>query len=198
MPSIDYDLLYLQSGLLDLQGYLLSRELFWPIGASAPPGEPPFPRMTLGNLLLSHRRLQAQPLSENQRAEYERLSQRLEGTRKEWRVAWGQKAQREVSTRLGLWRDFIEDYRKKPQANADRYTYEVSRRVVIELLLPEAESIPSEEQELLNGMDGMLRAVLEKRPFIWDENLEPAFPQDRYWFLYGVPKSDDPGSSQGS
>lgn len=191
MASPEYDLRYLQSGLLDLQGYLLSKELYWPIGASSPAGEAPYPRMTLGNLLLSEARLNAQSLSPNQKEEFARLQERLESSRSEWRVAWSQKAQREFSARLSLWRDFIEEYRRKPQANVDRYSYEVTRRVLLDLLQPVAESIPPEEQELLGGLDQVLRAVLVRGEFVWDDELRQGFPENQYWYLYGTPKSED-------
>jgi hypothetical protein len=189
MPSLQYDLVYLQNGLLDLQGYLLSNELYWPVGSSPPAGEPPYPKMTLGNLLLSKKRLRAQALQGESKAEFERINQRLESTKSEWRVAWGKKAAREFSARLSLWRDFIEEYRKKPEANIDRYAYEVSRRVILTLLEPDAENIPDEERELLAGLDEVLSAVLVPGGFVWETQLQSEFPKDKFWYLYGTPKS---------
>jgi hypothetical protein len=194
MPSPEYDLEYLQSGLLDLQGYLLSKELYWPIGSTPPRGEPPYPRMTLGNLLLARRRLESQQMTGGQKEEFGRLAERLERSQKEWAVAWEQKAQREFSARLNLWRDFLEDYRRKPPANVDRYQYEVTRRAVLELLIPVAKDIPSEEQELLSGLDAFLKAVFSSGPFVWEDHIQEAFPQTKFWFLYGAPKKDEQGA----
>jgi hypothetical protein len=188
MPSIEYDKNYIEAGLLDLEGYLLSKELYWPMGVSPPAGEPPYPRMTLGNLLLSRARLSGQNLRGGQKIEFEQLNKKLEGVRSEWRVAWGKKAAREFSARLSLWRDFLEDYRKEPEANLDRYPYEVSRRVILHLLMPEAENLPPEELELLNGLDGLLKSLLVPSEFIWGPELKNAFPQGDYWYLYGQPK----------
>jgi hypothetical protein len=193
MPSSMYDLIYLQAGLLDLEGYLLSNELYWPVGAQPPAGQPPYPRVTLGNLLLSHKRLESQDLDSNQQAEFRRLSERLENSRSQWRVAWGTKARREFSSRLSLWRDFLEDYRRKPQANIDRYDYEVSRRVLLELLLKDAEGIPPQEIELLSSLDGMLKAVFLPGKFIWEEEQAGGFPKEPYWYLYGRPKAEPAG-----
>jgi hypothetical protein len=188
MPSLEYDLVYLQNGLIDLEGYLLSNELYWPVGANSPPGEPPYPRVTLGNLLLSKKRLQAQSLDGENNVEFERIKERLDGTKSEWRVAWGRKAAREFSARLTLWRDFIEEYRKKPEANIDRYAYEVSRRVLLELLKAEAENVSDEEKELLAGLDEVLSALLVPGDFVWEEQLQGAFPKGQFWYLYGTPK----------
>ncbi len=183
--STEYDLRYLESGLLDLEGYLLSRELYWPVGASAPPGEPPYPRLTIGNLLLSRARLDGRLLTPTQAAQRERLDHRLEETRTHWRTAWEQKAQHEFLVRLNLWRDFLEDYRQNPPANIDRYAYESHRRVLLELLEAESGSIPAAEVDMLSGLDGLLRGLFTRGPFIWDPDLQNVFPLEKYWYLYG-------------
>lgn len=187
MPSVEYDLRYLQAGLLDLEGYLLSNELYWPIGATAPPGDPPYPRLTLGGLLLSQARLKAQRLTPEQESEFTRLEQRMNETRSRWRTAWGQKASKGFHTRLNLWRDFIEDYRHNPGGNRDRYNYEVRRRVMMQLLQPDADEISAQELELLSTLDKYLRSVLVPGDFIWEPELAGGFPKVVYWYLYGHP-----------
>lgn len=190
MPSFEYDLKYLQAGLLDLEGYLLSNELYWPIGVSAPPGDPPFPRLTLGGLLMSRARLSGFGLSPEQQAELQRLSTRMDETRSQWRVAWGSKASREFSARLNLWRDFLEEYREKPAANIDRYPYEVRRRAMLELLKPDAESVTAAETELLDGLDKLLKSVFVPGDFVWPDGEMRSFPKSKYWYLYGQPKEE--------
>jgi hypothetical protein len=186
---IEYDLRYLESGLLDLEGYLLSQELYWPVGVSAPPGGPPYPRLTLGNLLLSQARLQPRRISSTQMIDLERMDKRLDETRTRWLSAWRQKAQREFAVRINLWRDFLEDYRTSPSGNVDRYTYEVNRRVILDFLEPQSGTIPPAESEMLSGLDQMLRAVFLPGDFIWEDELKDGFPAQKYWYLYGRPKS---------
>lgn len=190
MPSIEYDLKYIQAGLVDLEGYLLSKELYWPVGASAPAGETHYPRLTLGNLLLARARLSGRELSSEQRSEFDRLDKRVQEIRQQWQVAWGQKATREFSARLRLWRDFLNEYRKQPKANLDRYAYEVNRRVTLQLLSSETGEVPGEEVELLSGLDELLRAVFLPGQFVWDAELEASFPENIYWYLYGMPKEE--------
>ncbi len=190
MPSIEYDLKYIQAGLVDMEGYLLSKELYWPVGATAPAGETHYPRLTLGNLLLARARLSGRGLSSEQRSEFEHLDQRLKQVRQQWQVAWGQKAAREFSARLRLWRDFLDEYRKKPKANLDRYAYEVNRRVILQLLSSETREVPDEEAELLSGLDELLRAVFLPGEFVWEADLEASFPKSAYWYLYGMPKEE--------
>jgi hypothetical protein len=183
--TVESDLRFLESGLVDLEGYLLSKELYWPVGVSAPGGSPPYPRLTLGNLLLSRRRLSARSLGPGQQTELDRLNRRLEETRSRWRNAWEQKAQREFQVRLNLWRDFLNEYRESPSGNADRFRYEVTRRVLLELLEPEAGSVPQAEREMLSGLDGLLRVVFTSGGFIWEPELQAAFPVGTFWYLYG-------------
>jgi hypothetical protein len=100
-------------------------------------------------------------------------------------VAWGQKATVEYHARLTLWRNFLEDYREQPGANADRYPYEVARRVMLHLLEEEAQGIPTAETNLVKAMDKLLQAVFVPGEFIWDPELQGGFPRDTYWYLFG-------------
>ncbi len=188
--TIEYDLRYLESGLLDLEGYILSQELYWPVGASAPAGGPPYPRLTLGNLLQSQARLRAHRLAPDQSAGLARLEKRMEETRTRWLSAWRQKTQREFAVRLNLWRDYLEDYRQNPSENVDRYAYEVNRRVILDLLEPQAGSIPPAESEMLSGLDRLLRGIFIPGKFIWDAEIKGGFPAEKYWYLYGRLKTE--------
>lgn len=185
-PTYDYEQRYLKAGIEQLEDYLLSKELFWPLGVSAPSGQPPYPQLTLGNLLLSHQRLQALARTPAQQAELAKAGQALEQLRSRWRSAWANKARQEFRQRLTMWRDFLEEYRQSPMAHQDRFRYEISRRVTLELLRPEAETLPDAELELLNSLDLALKALLKPGAFIWPADLAPAFPPDRYWYLYSA------------
>jgi hypothetical protein len=185
MPSIEYDLRYLKAGLIDLEGYLLSKELYWPLGATPPKGEPPYSRLTMGGLVMAAHNLQYRNLDPQQQAQVDELKLRLEQQKSKWRLAWEKKATRAFSERLRLWRDFVEDYRSGPNSNADRYPYEVRRRVMLHLLAPETSETPREEVEMLSALDSLLRAVLLPGPFVWETDLMQAYPQTTYWYLYG-------------
>lgn len=187
MTDEGYDLGYLKAGVPQLESYLLSQELYWPIGASPPDGMPPYPQLTLGSILLSLAKLSARALSPQERSEYARLRSELESTRTHWQVAWEQKARREFHARLMLWRDYIEDYRQNPTEHADRYTFEVSRRVMLDLLSQETRDLPHTELELLSGLDNVLQAKLPSGGFVWEDDLSTAFPSGKYWYLYRQP-----------
>jgi hypothetical protein len=186
MTSFGYEITYLQACVPQLEAYLLSVELYWPLDVSAPAGERPYPSMTLGNLLLSRTRAWALPLSSSEQAEMRSLDQQIEAIRTHWRTAWGKKANEGFLARLNLWRNFLEDYKEHPQANVDRYAYEVERRVMLKLLSPETESLQQAYRDMLAGLDLRLKSSWVPGEFIWDAQLAPGFPPDEYWYLYGT------------
>jgi hypothetical protein len=185
MPSYEYDLRYLQAGVDQLEAYLLVEELYWPAGVSAPRGQPPYPQLTPGGLLLARQRLQATAETPAQQAELMRLERRLEALQSQWRTAWGKKARQDFHARLKLWRDFLEEYREKPSAHFDRYAYEVGRRAQLQLLISEAIDLPSAEAQSLDGLDKLLRAIFAPGAFVWEERIASSFPPTSYWYLYG-------------
>jgi len=185
MPTLEYDLGYLQAACSILGDYLLSADLYWSIGNSPRRGEPPYPSLTLGGVLLAQARAHARPASGRLNEQIAQADEQINAVRQRWRSAWGRKAARDFHARLNLWRDFLEEYRQNPEANLDRYAYEVSRRVMSHLLESEAGEIPKAEIELLVGLDRLLRIVLIPGGFVWEKKLAPGFPQEVYWYLYG-------------
>ena len=191
----DYELRYIRAAVESLEAYLLSEGIYWPIGVSAPADARPYPRLTLGGLLLSQKRAHARTLTPDQRTELARLDERIDTTGARWQVAWGNKSASEFKARLRLWRDFLEEYRARPKEHNDRYAYEVRLRVMLHLLEPGArkadESHPVEqaEFELLDSLDQLLGAVFVAGEFIWDPELASAFLPQPYWYLYGELKA---------
>ena len=72
-----------------------------------------------------------------------------------------------------------------PESQYDRYAFEVGRRVQLELLQGESETIPTSSFELLESMDLILKTLLIPGQFIWDAELQEGFPRVTYWYLYG-------------
>lgn len=189
MPSVEYDLGFIQGGLSQLEDYLLSKELYWPPGANPPAGERPYPQLTIGNILLARSRLKGRTLSDGHSTELVKLDEQIDAVREKWQSAWRKKSEREFRQRVKLWRDFLEDYRADPSGNYKRYGYEVSRRVILHLLSQETIIHPPKEAEILHGLDARLRAILIPGEFVWDEELKSSFPSESYWYLYGKLKS---------
>lgn len=185
MPSIASDLGYLRAAIPILKEFLLSDEVYWSLGAASPSGEPAYPQLTLGGMLLAQTRLSARHLEHRIGEDASRLSAEAERFRLQMRVRWERKASREFGARIRLWRDFLEEYRSHPGNNRDRYAFEVTRRVMLDLLRPQAGDLPAAQIELLYGLDKLLRAVFLPSRFIWEAELAAGFPEASYWYLYG-------------
>ncbi len=172
MPKLDQDKRFLEAGVQVLTEYLLSKELFYPLDGD-------LPRLTIGNLLLAHRRLTS--------TGYDTLSNEIDTIRAKWRAAWGQKASREVHTRLELWRNFLGEFRAAPENNANRYPVEVRHRAILELLAVESDS--TSELDFLPGLDSKLKGRLIPGEFVWEKQVAAGFDRAEFWFLYGTLKS---------
>jgi hypothetical protein len=186
LPSVEYDLGYLRACQGCLEDYLLSDELYWSVDAPVPAGESIYPRLTPGGFLLAQKRLLARTLNLDHQMVFSRLLPEVDAIRSRWRVAWEKKAGRDFHSRLGMWRNFIEEYRREPEEQYDRYPYEVRLRVMLQLLQPEAALFSPAEQEMLAGLDQLLKAVIVEGNFIWEADLQKGFPHQEYWYLYGL------------
>lgn len=169
MPMPPEDRQFLEAALPELQTYLLSDVLFYPLTHS-------LPRLTLGGLLLAQRRLHAYE-------DASPLDLRLDTLRDKWRAAWEKKAAQEFETRLTLWRNYLDDCREE-ETLRENYLREVRWRVMLALLVAE---LPADSSEL-NALDQQLRTKFQTGGFIWDEALVREFSQDDFWFLYGKMK----------
>jgi hypothetical protein len=170
MTSAEQDIRFLTEGLPQLQDYLLSNELYWPLSNS-------LPRLTPGSVLLTLERLDVTRPDEARKFRAE-----LEPMRARWRVAWEKKAAREMVNRLRLWSQYLSDYQNDP-VSAGSYPTEVRGRTILQLLLPEVPEAP--EKAVLAELDAMLKARLVFGEFAWEADLQEVFPMTDFWFLYG-------------
>jgi len=185
MKSVEYDLRFLHAGLEMLEEYLLSEEVFWPMSANPPQGEPGYPQLTLDWILLASARLEARQLSFEQKEQVRELIGDLDLNRSRWRVAWEKKTRQCFQVRLRMWRGFLQEYKDNPQEHADRYAYEVRLRTMLELLGDEYQPQNAEDIESLSRLDKYLRSAFMPAEFTWEGEIQAGFPRDKYWFLYG-------------
>lgn len=190
MVSQPYDVGYLKAGLIELEDYLLSNQLYWNLGAAPPPGESIYPQLTIGTLLLVFKRLQARAGEGYENEYFDELNE-LKIITHQWKSAWIQKATREFGARLILWRNYIDDYHNSPEDNYDRYSFEISRRVLMDLLQPFLETSSTQNLQILTELDEILRNNFIPGTFIWDKEIEQGFPSANYWYLYGRLREND-------
>jgi hypothetical protein len=141
--------------------------------------------MTLGNLLFTNARLSGRRLETGEQQEALALRERLNEVHSQWSVAWEKKATREYNARLRLWGGYLDEYRKDPPGQANRFSYEVRRRVILDLLEGSGAEVGEQQAKLLNGLDQALKSRLVGNEFVWEEVYQPSFPAQRYWYLYG-------------
>jgi len=183
MSSLQADRSFFEAGVDQLENYLLSPELYWPLS-----GKSDQPRLTIGALLLADRRLQGSENSPEGKLELVRLRMRLQALQAKWRSAWENKSIQEFRSRFQVWKDYLDEYRDTPDPNAADYPQRVRGRAILQLLgydLPK----PPVESLALKDLDHYLREALLPGTFCWEPQLVVAFPGDEYWFLYGKLKA---------
>jgi hypothetical protein len=189
MPDISYDLHYVTLSLGELKPYLLSKELFWPLRLNPIHGKPSSVKLTPGNLLLSFARLNAlhhsKKMSTKQESELLKLKRDFDVLKSKWAVAWEKKVTHEFTSRLRQWRLYLNEVERDAKAHAPYYATEVRLRVLLELLRDDLAEVPETD---LSSLDDELRSHFIPGDFIWDADLAPGFPQEKYWHLWGNPK----------
>jgi hypothetical protein len=190
--SIEYNLGLGEAMLGELDAYLSSRALFWPLGRGHPPGSTAYPMLSIGGLLLVMDELAAaeNDMHADQRQREQELIALFDSTEQERQVALKTKCTAEASSRLNLWRAYIQDV-ERSEAGEWGYRNEVRQRVMLARLM----DLPGEHPDLqdirtaLSGLDGRLRARFSSGEFVWDDRLQQIYPKGRFWFLYGKPRS---------
>ncbi len=182
MKRNEYESNYLAEGLEQLKPYLLSGELFWNLGLGKPKGLPPYPQMTLGNLLFS-----AQVLTGEAGKDAANLLAKLWGMRDEWAGAWAKKAGKEYEYRLKQWARAIEEFQNAGRVSPAALSTEVRTRVLLELVRDQVELDELERLASPLSLDALFKQLTRAGDFVWDEELTADFDKGRFWFLYRQP-----------
>lgn len=189
MHSIPFNLDLAHSIVNQLNSYVLSDEVFWPLGGKSSDGKV-FPRASLGQLLLTLDELSvlAEEMDPHQITTHHNIQQAYENYRQEHPANLEAKAWAEVDQRLTLWRSLLRDMRDDPPST-NRYETDVRQR----FFLTRLQTFLSNDQKLrelhaeLSQLDGILRGRFQAGGFIWHPRLRHLYAHDEYWFLYGHP-----------
>lgn len=192
MEGYLYAITYLHSAIEQVEPYLLSNEVYWPLGIPNIPGERSFPKLTLGWVLFYT--LQCEHwvrnggLSHQEATQADQILKRIQYVRTKWSVAWERKAKKELMARLKIWGSFLSDFQRDPEEHACRYAYEVNRRVLVGLLRAEAGVVDDAEEDLFGALETVLRAYFVPGEFVWSEGLKDIYGEKDFWYLYGTMK----------
>lgn len=181
MTTFDYDQQYIQSALEELESYLPSDQLFWPVNLSPPADLPGYPKLTPGNLLLALKRLENSASTSSSRAIARKLDDQVHALTTHWQSAWQDKIQHEYTSRLRQWGSFLQELDNGPEKQAPYYHTEVRLRLLLDLLADESD----QELPATVAFDAVLKQLFESGDFIWDDEDSAAFPPEKYWYLYG-------------
>jgi len=188
MHQLEQDLTYVQSAVHDLENYLISDVLYWPIRTAGnrrlPAG---MTQITIGNLLLSLKRLKALMSADGQeKTRLNSLLEEIERIKERGKSKWTKKVIEEIRSRLRQWDHYLEELKSGEISHGD-YIYNIRQRVILDMLMAELDQALPREQARLQALDESLRSSTHPANFIWDADLQLVFPQDAYWYLYRTP-----------
>ena len=167
---------FLKAAVPELEAYLLSDQLFWPLGSGQ--------RMTLGNVLLALKEWGAVEPSDADHGAFHALREQIGAVRDRWRTNWSNKAEHEFEARLRQWDQALKDFFSEMSNKTVIYRQEVTVRAILELLKSEMLEAPLDDINRLARLDAQLRRATQPADFIWDAGWQNAFPPETYWFLY--------------
>ena len=187
-----YDLLILEEMAANMDAYLVSDAREWTIPRSN------MPKLTIGGYLMRQERLLVleDNLQIEDRARLRAAIKLFDEALVEKVVRFESRAHQELHKRIGEWVSYLRDLGSRASSEVNYYTGIVDTRVVITCLIEKLQQQPYHlEQgvfEEVHDLDQNLRIRLGEHGFIWDMVWRPAYPQDKYWWLYGCPKRAQP------
>ena len=163
----------------DLEEYLKSDVLYWHVAEPNPLGSH-LPQLTIGALLEALVRAEA---GGAERAALDAARTQHDRIRAAHAALYVNKALHELHSRLTAWKANLDDSSRKTKLY---YAQDVRVRAKI-FLLENALGAdgPAEVQQQRQQIDQELFEVFVPGEFVWDARLQPAFPKDPCWWLYG-------------
>lgn len=184
--KLQNDLAALEAMVAEMDDYLQSDVLFWPMA------QRDLPRLTLGGYLMrQHRLLELRDLLSMQ--QQDRLHKAINQYHKaleEKVVRFEEKAHEELAARLRQWQAYLGEARQG--TGVAYYESAVEPRVMGEALIAQLRVQPyqlqSELAQRVAMLDRELRQIWEPGEFIWPEEWKPAYSREKFWWLYGHPR----------
>ena len=193
--SAAHDLAVLVSMAGDFDDFVKSDVVFWQLTDDGPLLNR-YPKLTVAGLLFCMHKLHLLPdlLAPAQHA---RCAAQISAVRENfsaWRANIERKAVREFAGRLRSWSWFVDEACLEQKAAVRHYAQEAYGRMYLHLLLDllQNHSTHAALAAQVATCDQRLRSVWAPARFVWDAQLQPAFPAAVYWFLYGVPDAEAP------
>lgn len=172
----------------ELAPYLDSKTLF------GPTMYPDLPPVTLGGFLMRRHRLMALRevlLTETEQARLDKVLAVFDQVLREKGFQFKEKAQRELEVRVHQWDEHLKEMAENNGNGTLYYPTVVKPRVMTEDLVRGLTALSSPPDPYLlqqvEQLDHELRRHWQAGKFVWPVEWQPAYPQTRYWWLYGQP-----------
>ena len=186
---LSHDLAILEDMVLHMPGYLLTEATRWDVGKS---GAPP---ITIGGYLMRRRRLGllAGALGEDERRHLAAANADFDAIVARQMVRYETRALAEAGARMREWAEYLRDLATSKRLAGDHahYAYKADIRVVLaevlDLLGQPPYELPEHVVTDVAALDHRLQARWEPGAFIWATMWLPAYPAERFWWLYGYP-----------
>lgn len=185
--KLKQDIIILEAMVVEIEEYLMSDVLFWPLMKSS------LPRLTLGGYLMRQHRLAAlgELLDEDEEQRLQEAMDQFNEALVERVVRFEEKAHVELRARLRQWSEYLKDLKRESSGYRQNYATAVEIRAMIEALLDKLKMPPYRLQEkILEQLivyDRVLSSAWRSGDFVWPEEWKPAYPKETYWWLYGTP-----------
>lgn len=193
MESIDYNLDLFEAMLDEIEDFLLSVDIFWPLAKRSKSDSPPYPRLSTGGLLMTQDESLAQEaeMNSDQKARHAQLQSQWERILNKWRSALGRKSEREMGMRLNLWRAYLSDLEEGRVSHFD-YHRETRNRVQFTRLrtLVAGSSKTLKMEKTIRSLDAQLLNLTIASEFIWDDRLRETYPEGNFGVLYRQPQEN--------
>lgn len=176
MSRVSGEMNFLISASAELDDYLSSNVMFWPLKKTSK-------KLTPGNLLLARKRIHLKTDLATSNLAIENAANLIDKTISIRRAMWRKKIAEEIHVRLRLWKSTLEEYLEDGAIDGT-YPAQITNRVLIDLLIEESNSLRSGLERELSRVDESLKKLLIDGVFVWDPEFEEDFPKEKFWYLY--------------
>ena len=188
--KLQRDLSIMEEMAAEMDEYLKSETLFWPLIKGGD-----LPRLTLGGYLMRQSRLKLlrDLLEPNGLERLDAAIEKFNHALVEKIVRFETKAHEELQARLRQWGEYLKDLSRESGSYGDYYVAAVEARVMIAVLLDKLAMPPYQLDgrvlDQLSAYDRVLRNYWQPGEFVWQDGWQQAYPKNKYWWLYGSPRS---------
>lgn len=179
------DLRIIEEMIVEMADYLVGDKLFWPKIDNK------LVQPTVGNFWLRQHRLQAlkADLSDTEQQRLDRATQMFDEACSDHSRDFEKKAGQELEARVRQWSESLRELTEDDPPSMAYYRSDVEVRAIVEVMLDHMIIIPTVAEDAMMREIGQLDRQLEKQwiagNFIWPAEYEPAYPRQKYWWLYG-------------